>query len=438
MIQKNKILVMPKNLQKHKQIKKKCHHPYCTISPSFNYKHKKTPIYCNHHKIVPMINILKPKCFHEKCMDYPCYNYPKEMRGIFCHNHKKDGMVDVISSKCVADDCQKYASFNIPGNYKPIYCSEHKHELMVDVKHKTCEYKNCDTIGSFSYPFSKNRFCSKHKTLPMIHYHKKPRCRTKKCKEQPIYSVSKDKLPEWCLHHRPEFTQLYDLHRQNCSSCELKYPLTHIYLLNDNYYCEYCVLEYGNYDKNEANFAAYEKFYNDNNLYVKATHSIKIEKKIMNIIQEYISDLMGNNLIISMLDVKFDNSYECTKRRPDGFFLIDLKSYILKLIIEIDEHQHKSYDCICEQSRMIEISNNLHLSYNSAKSERILFIRFNPDNYKSSGKQKYTHIDDRIINLKQFLSHVFSETQTLVADISVCYMYYDDYKLPIIENLHTI
>ena len=62
----------------------------------------------------------------------------------------------------------------------------------------------------------------------------------------------------------------------------------------------------------------------------------------------------------------------CSKRRPD--LLLDLGYHII--IIEIDETQHKNYDEICENKRIMEISQDLG-------HRPIIFIRFNPDSYKN-------------------------------------------------------
>ena len=60
----------------------------------------------------------------------------------------------------------------------------------------------------------------------------------------------------------------------------------------------------------------------------------------------------------------------CSRRRPD--MLLDMGSHII--IIEIDEYQHKNYDCSCENKRLMEISQDLNF-------RPIVFIRFNPDEY---------------------------------------------------------
>ena len=60
----------------------------------------------------------------------------------------------------------------------------------------------------------------------------------------------------------------------------------------------------------------------------------------------------------------------CSLRRPD--LLLDLGSHII--IIEIDENKHTDYDCICENKRIMELSQDL-------QHRPIIFIRFNPDDY---------------------------------------------------------
>ena len=45
------------------------------------------------------------------------------------------------------------------------------------------------------------------------------------------------------------------------------------------------------------------------------------------------------------------------------------------IIIEVDENQHSDYDCSCENKRIMELSQDVG-------HRPIVFIRFNPDNYK--------------------------------------------------------
>jgi hypothetical protein len=60
----------------------------------------------------------------------------------------------------------------------------------------------------------------------------------------------------------------------------------------------------------------------------------------------------------------------CSKKRPD--LLLDLGYHVV--IVEIDENQHKSYECSCDNKRIMELSQDVG-------HRPIVFIRFNPDDY---------------------------------------------------------
>lgn len=60
----------------------------------------------------------------------------------------------------------------------------------------------------------------------------------------------------------------------------------------------------------------------------------------------------------------------CSKRRPD--MLLDLGDKVI--IIEIDENKHDTYDCTCENKRLMELSLDLD-------HRPMIMIRFNPDKY---------------------------------------------------------
>lgn len=60
----------------------------------------------------------------------------------------------------------------------------------------------------------------------------------------------------------------------------------------------------------------------------------------------------------------------CSKRRPDK--MVDLGDQVI--IVETDENQHDTYDCSCENKRLMELSQDVG-------HRPIVFIRFNPDEY---------------------------------------------------------
>jgi hypothetical protein len=66
----------------------------------------------------------------------------------------------------------------------------------------------------------------------------------------------------------------------------------------------------------------------------------------------------------------------CSRKRPD--LLLDLGYQVI--VVEIDENQHESYDCSCENKRLMLLSQDIG-------HRPIVFIRFNPDDYINGTKK---------------------------------------------------
>lgn len=109
----------------------------------------------------------------------------------------------------------------------------------------------------------------------------------------------------------------------------------------------------------------------------------------------------------------------CGRERPD--FLWDLTSHFL--VLEVDEHQHNTRPCECEQTRMINIANSLG-------GPPVYFIRFNPDDFKVNGEKQEITPGKRLRTLCRWLERVKEyspealETQGVV---NVLQLYFDDY-----------
>jgi hypothetical protein len=85
------------------------------------------------------------------------------------------------------------------------------------------------------------------------------------------------------------------------------------------------------------------------------------------------------NTVVDIIKEKFPNltwiadkkiKDGCSNKRPD--LLVDMGTHIL--ILEIDENKHSSYDCSCENKRLMLLSQDVG-------HRPIVFIRFNPDGY---------------------------------------------------------
>ena len=93
------------------------------------------------------------------------------------------------------------------------------------------------------------------------------------------------------------------------------------------------------------------------------------------------------------------------------------------LVVETDENQHKSYDTMDEEIRY----HDLCMAY----SGKWIYIRFNPDKYKSkNGKNKNPEISTRLIQLKKEIDKQIEriKNEENTEQLEIQYMYYDNYN----------
>jgi hypothetical protein len=130
-------------------------------------------------------------------------------------------------------------------------------------------------------------------------------------------------------------------------------------------------------------------------------------------------------LFLESKGIKFDSKdrrvdFGCSGRRPDG--VIDLK--YLFVCIEVDEEQHKSRACECEQGRMIQI----HQDFGGAP---VLFIRYNPDNYRDHLGKLHKGNSNRLNKLIEVLNGLKNkldrEEKWSAKSLSVIYLFYDGF-----------
>jgi hypothetical protein len=122
----------------------------------------------------------------------------------------------------------------------------------------------------------------------------------------------------------------------------------------------------------------------------------------------------------------------CSKRRPD--LIVDLGYQIV--IIEIDENQHITYNCSCENKRIMELSQDLG-------HRPIVFIRFNPDDYINNGinisscwgldgngicvvkKSKKNEWSQRLNTLEEQIKYWLHPSNVTNKTIEVIHLFYD-------------
>jgi hypothetical protein len=122
--------------------------------------------------------------------------------------------------------------------------------------------------------------------------------------------------------------------------------------------------------------------------YKECNKLIEQEDKLHKIKEQHVMEVVKNVADEKRLKVIYDKHVKngFSSRRPDA--LIDLGTH--SIIIECDENQHKNYDNICEEKRILELFQDLG-------DRPIIFIRFNPDSYTSASGQYHKSCFSRII-----------------------------------------
>jgi hypothetical protein len=122
----------------------------------------------------------------------------------------------------------------------------------------------------------------------------------------------------------------------------------------------------------------------------------------------------------------------CSRKRPD--LLLDLGYQVI--IIEVDENQHRDYDCSCENKRLMELSKDVN-------HRPIVFIRFNPDEYTTKctkipscwkidktgicvlKKNKITEWNNRLQTLKDHIDYWCQIENKTDKTIEIVQLFYD-------------
>jgi EsV-1-7 cysteine-rich motif len=352
---------------------KKCVYDGCTKRSLFNFEGEKQAKFCKEHKDDKMIDIKSKRCEHPLCNKKPVFNFEGEKKGKFCVDHKQSKMVDVKNRKC--EQCNKRPIFNFEGSSHGAFCLDHKSVDMVDVVNKKCSFPGCKTQRVYGIPGSKPSMCSKHRTEGMCK-HPSTLCNADDCKEKAFYGIDR---PLHCEEHREDLEQNLCLRR--CKNC------SHLEICNNDGLCfEYCI---------------------NSDLFKRSKHQKEI--RVQNLLKREIQEQPYS------CDKIIDSS--CNKKRPD--ILYDCRTHFLA--IEIDEHQHSSYQSQCEISRMKEIC--------QAVGMPTIFIRYNPDNYidSQSNKSKIPKAKREQI-LVEWVRHCIGSLPNLPDEfLRVIYLFYDGF-----------
>jgi len=280
-----------------------------------------------------MVDVKSKRCAEINCKIKPSYNYEGE-KAKYCFEHSQKNMINVISKKCIEPNCKKIPTYNYEGE-KALYCIQHSKKGMIDVANPKCIEKNCNIRPNYNYEGQKALYCLNHRRDDMVDV-THPKCKEIGCKTRPTYNF-KGNPPKYCVMHK--HPNMYDVGNKMCKN---EWCLTQVRGKYDGY-CLYCYI----------------------NLFPDKPVTRNYKTKEYAVV-EYIKSKFENLSWLS--DKKIIDG--CSRRRPDLF--IDLGDQII--IVEIDENQHDTYDCSCENKRLMELSTDVG-------HRPIVFIRFNPDEY---------------------------------------------------------
>lgn len=438
-------------------LKKKCAFIGCPKIPIFGAPENKSLKLCKDHKSDKMVNISSKICEDDFCNKRPSYGLPESKIAQFCKEHIKEGMVDVTHPKCDSTGCSKLPTFGIPGTKIANFCKEHKSELMVDIKSKKCIYQGCNKQASYGNINTKVvEFCAEHKPENMSDL-KSKKCNQEGCIKMPNYGYKDNKKIMWCKEHKKE--DMIDIKHIMChcgtraSYGKLFQPKIHCakHKTNNEFL--------KNHPKCEIKNCKIKPFYSDNNYSKRCEHHQKKgdsniveikcnscgllnfinnslglcndcfeykEKRIHKVKEKEVIDFISHN---GFEFVSTDKSVDlgCSKRRPDG--IIDFKYF--SVCLEVDENQHKSYACECEQGRMIQI----HQDFGGTP---VLFIRYNPDDYIDHFGRKNKPDTKRLrtlLNVLNGLKNRINLYEKWDDPLSVIYLFYDGFNGNIERNL---
>lgn len=363
--------------------------PLCPERALFGYPEDGVLLYCGTHaKIVDPVKIedlSNKKCEYvdpktnKRCKLRPYFGEKGTNHSHFCSTHKLDKMEDICHKLC--DKCHKHSpSYGAVGAKVPIRCSDCCDDDMVELKHEQCHVCN-KASALYGIPGYKATHCSTHKEAGEITSPTK-KCITTGCQLTAIYGK---KDTAHCEDHHEEGE--IDLVQRKCVGCNL------INIVDAKGFCTSC---------NPVVIAR-----------VRLAHQTKACEFF-----DY------NKMKYEIYDHTIDHGI-CGLERPD--FVFD--GVYHKIVVEIDERQHQSYTCECEQKRMINISQSLGMP--------TIFLRFNPDKYKPSAGREVADLQQRYETIKQVVE--YWKTHRLPEDgfCFVTQLYFNednprDYLIPIL------
>ncbi len=425
---------------------KTCEETGCETRPVYNVRGEKRGRFCNEHRSPDMVDVKNKTCEEAGCDTQPRYNIRGEKRGRFCAEHCSPDMVNVMDKTCEEDGCETIPVYNIRGEKKARFCTEHRSPDMVNVKDKTCEEDGCETRPAYNIRGEKKaRFCTEHRSPDMVNVISKT-CEEAGCEKQPAYNIRWEKKGRFCTEHRSP--DMVDVKHKTCeeNGCKTRahygwigkgtsrcgYHRQKGMITSPNRKCESaCCHHLGTHEANGMRLCEDHSPANAENLGVETCSSCGLDDILTNgkcgtcdphIIQmrRHVKENRVKDLFtVSGFTFVHDRMLEstlCGRERPD--FQFDCGTHFV--YVEVDENQHRSYACECEQGRMINL---VHV-----RGMPVRWIRYNPDVYEPMEGQRKVKLEQRekklVEHVKWAMKHSPSEDRVFS---NVLYLYYDEY-----------
>ena len=437
---------------------KKCIYSECRTVPNYNYKGEVKPLYCKRHSLVGMINIKSRRCAEPECVKQPNYNFEGEDKGLYCKQHSQPDMMDVKSRKCAYPGCRRVPCFNFEGEDKGLFCKEHSEPDMIDVKTRKCTYPGCKRVPCFNFEReNKGLFCKQHSQPQMINvttrsklcnhldckivanfnYEEKSNglyckthaklgmtnvtykpCIANECTKQRRYGIP-GQSPERCTEHKQDGDIPYPKRRCEAEDCK---EFAIFGISGAPQYCEqHKSVNHLNLVQHECTVCSVLEIVDNEGKCSRC--SDYLTKKLHLRKQRLVKSWIDSSPHVSLKTYRYDAEHEhgvCGKERPD--FLWDSGTH--KVVLEVDEDQHFSRPCECEQTRMVNLTGSFGMP--------TIWIRYNPDSFAGSGgttTKERVRREQLLKILNWALSSIDSSPKSPEQYCRVLYLFFDGFCL---------
>jgi hypothetical protein len=444
-----------------------CRFEDCTTRSSYGYVDgdNKRATRCKDHQLPKMVNVVSKRCETPGCNNHPIYaELGKPIA--FCKKCKKDGMVDVTHKRCQQSGCIMRPSYAKPGENIPAYCATHMVPgEMIDVRHKRCQKPGCDKIPTFAgHGETIPAFCKDHQLPDMVDV-KNKRCQQSGCDKRPSFAKHGEKIPAYCADHMVSGEMINVTHKR-CQQSGCPTRARFGYLTFPPERCAQhqdeknpmvfnptarCIIKgcrgfatSGKASKRqhcsehaqpgEVSFAKQMCIGpNKTGCYEMAMLSPKSQLCVgcdpnYSMVKHV---KMEENAVRSLLLHNGYSNFVYDKVLPDNCGMTYRPDFLFQepgffVILEVDEHQHKNYQCaghcICDVEPICECEYKRMREITFINTIPTLFIRFNPHKYKTKGSMKSiaARHDELLRVLKQSL------IDGPKARCEVKYLFYDE------------